>query len=89
MLRLIVNVFCYNIFREENLLIDFSPANIHTRLVYHAKRTQDAFFDVYDVTFTCCVRSFKVVCLLGCRDIGKLLNGQNAHFRFQPHRRNK
>ena len=34
------------------------------------------------------VPSFKVVCFLGCRNI-KLLNVQNAHFRFKPHRKNK
>ena len=49
------------------------------------KGTQDDFFDVYDVILTCYLRSFKVICPLGCRNIGKLLNGQNAHFRFKPH----
>ena len=29
MLRLSVNVFCYYIFREENLIIDFLPENTH------------------------------------------------------------
>ena len=47
--------------------------------------------DVYETflggLLACYVRSFKVISALGCRNIGKLLNGQNVHFRFKSYRK--
>ena len=78
-----------------NLNLNLNLINMNQKTIYMSQWTHRLnlkymrrFIDVQDVILACYIRSFIVVCPLGCRTISKLLNGQKEHFRLKPRKEN-